>query len=270
MDDFTVRKTRGHGQKRQSTPQSSANTHGLGITGSRSQDDKEAVGIAETTDWTPVSLNGSPSGRRTPGSTPYIATTPLMTSFSGSTQCDETFSTIETTYKADKHHLNRQISSVFSVANSCLASLHSISEKQLLSSNASTLREIECEKCGSSNSPLNRTCHGSQKLKKSMWSGSGSWFILMSAVATALSGLFFFVGVTGPAYGNKVGTHGLMTASSAAFWTAVFAKAIESMSAFLVAVLIGQVLARKAYSSDKHRGVSLAQITMRYWTTQPG
>lgn len=193
-----------------------------------------------------------------------------MTSLSGSTQCDEAFSTIDTTYKADKQDLKRQASSVFSVANSCLASLHSISEKQLLSSSVPTLVDGECETCGSSNSPRNHTYHGSRKLRKSMWSWSGSWIILMSALATALSGLFFVIGVIGPAYGSKVGTHGLMTASSAAFWTAVLAKAIESLSAFLVAVLIGQVLASKAYSSDRHRGVSLAQITMRYWTTQPG
>lgn len=103
-----------------------------------------------------------------------------------------------------------------------------------------------------------------------MWSWPSFSVILMSVLASGLSGLFFFVGATGPAYGNLVGTHGVLTASTAAFVTAVLAKLIESMSAVLVAVLVGQVLARKAHAPDKHRGVSLAQITMRGWAMQPG
>lgn len=102
-----------------------------------------------------------------------------------------------------------------------------------------------------------------------MWSWPGAGIILMSLLATFLSGVFFFLGATGPSY-KSIGTNGALTASSSAFLTTVIAKLIESMTAVLVATIVGQALARKAYALHEDRGINLAQITMRGWATQPG
>lgn len=193
-----------------------------------------------------------------------------MTSLSGGTQCSEVFSAaVDTSYKGIEGDLKRKTSSILS-ANSCLASLQSISQRHALSGRETPSRPEECTACGSpASSSHSRMCNGARNFRRSMWSWPGAGIILMSVVATPLSGVFFFLGATGPSYKN-IGTNGTLTASNLAFITAVIAKLIESLTAVLVAAIVGQALSRKAYALHGDRGINLAQITMREWATQPG
>lgn len=100
------------------------------------------------------------------------------------------------------------------------------------------------------------------------WPANG--IVLISFVSTALSGLFLLVAVIGPRYGSHVGTHGDLTASTAAFLTSFLAKLIEVSFVALVVAYIGQSLARKAFAGESPDGVSFAEISMRYWAVQPG
>lgn len=93
--------------------------------------------------------------------------------------------------------------------------------------------------------------------------------ICLSVYSTAVSGLFFFIAVVGPSY-PAIRTNGRITASSAAFLTTILAKTVELSFVTIIIALLGQELSRKASSIHRRSGVTLAQLSMRNWITQPG
>ena len=94
--------------------------------------------------------------------------------------------------------------------------------------------------------------------------------MLMSIYSTALSGLFAFVAATGPRYGGSIRTHGALTPEGAIILTSVLAKTIELSFVTAFVAFLGQVLSRRAFIREQGRGVTLAEMSMRNWITQPG
>lgn len=93
--------------------------------------------------------------------------------------------------------------------------------------------------------------------------------ILLSVYSTIFSGIFFFIAIIGPSY-PAIRTNGKLTASSAAFLTSLLAKTVELSFVTVIIALIGQELARKASSTHRRSGVTLAELSMRSWIVQPG
>ena len=145
--------------------------------------------------------------------------------------------------------------------------LHSPSQNHLLPKDQGSGHH---DQSGEYASLQDHLCNSSKEFKQSMFSWPANAVLLLSFISTSLSCLFFLVAAIGPRYGDGVGTHGYLTASTAAFLTSALAKLIEVSFVTLVVAYLGQTLARRAYSSEPSDSVSFAEISMRHWAVQPG
>ncbi|KAK8165548.1 hypothetical protein BKA80DRAFT_328465, partial [Phyllosticta citrichinensis] len=94
--------------------------------------------------------------------------------------------------------------------------------------------------------------------------------ILLSIYSTVFSGIFLGIAIRKPDW-PQIHDKGALTPSNSSLLTAVFAKTIELSFATAVVSFIGQVLSRRSLSvRTTKRGVSLAEMNMRNWVTQPG
>lgn len=89
--------------------------------------------------------------------------------------------------------------------------------------------------------------------------------LLLSVYSTVLSGVWLVVAIARPRYGQFISPTGILP-STATTLCAIFAKSIEISSVAVFVVSLGQLLTRRSLSA---RGISLADITMRYWIIQP-
>ncbi|KAK8220360.1 hypothetical protein IWZ01DRAFT_477327 [Phyllosticta capitalensis] len=94
--------------------------------------------------------------------------------------------------------------------------------------------------------------------------------IMLSIYSTVFSGIFLGIALRQPTW-PKIHDRGVITPANASLVTAVFAKTIELSFATAVVSFLGQVLSRRSLSvRGSGRGVSLAEMNMRNWITQPG
>ncbi|KAK7518575.1 uncharacterized protein IWZ02DRAFT_222253 [Phyllosticta citriasiana] len=94
--------------------------------------------------------------------------------------------------------------------------------------------------------------------------------ILLSIYSTAFSGIFLGIAIRKPDW-PQIHDKGALTPSNSSLLTAVFAKTIELTFATAIVSFIGQVLSRRSLSvRTAGKGVSLAEMNMRNWVTQPG
>ncbi|PYH91657.1 hypothetical protein BO71DRAFT_385229 [Aspergillus ellipticus CBS 707.79] len=93
--------------------------------------------------------------------------------------------------------------------------------------------------------------------------------IVLAVYTTLLSGLFFIIACLKPFYGNWIGSKGHLTASSASLLSALLAKTIELSYVTVCVAFLGQLLSRRALRHGSE-GVSIADMTLRTWITQPG
>ena len=191
----------------------------------------------------------------TPDSVRRLFVTPSTGTFSGTTRNEDALNDLERGHSP----------SLYSTKG-YLSWLHSPSQKSLLA------KDQRPSQYGSDEyaSLQGHLCNSSKQFKQSMLQWPANGILLLSLISTALSGMFFLVAVIGPRYGGNVGTHGILTASTAAFLTSFLAKIIEVSFVTLVVAYIGQSLARKAFAGESPDGVSFAEISMRHWAVQPG
>ncbi|PWY61882.1 hypothetical protein BO83DRAFT_373388 [Aspergillus eucalypticola CBS 122712] len=93
--------------------------------------------------------------------------------------------------------------------------------------------------------------------------------IVLAVYSTILSGIFFVIACIKPFYGGLIGSNGSLTASTASLLSALFAKTIELSFVTICVAFLGQLLSRRALAHGSD-GVSIAEITLRTWITQPG
>lgn len=93
--------------------------------------------------------------------------------------------------------------------------------------------------------------------------------ILLAVFSTVLSGMFAVVALIGPEW-RTISTHGRITPSTAALITTILAKTIEMSFVTVIIAMVGQELSRKASSTHRRSGVTLAELSMRGWIMQPG
>lgn len=82
--------------------------------------------------------------------------------------------------------------------------------------------------------------------------------------STIFSGIWFFIAVLRPRYGERIKTNGSLSPTTASILFAAFAKTIELSFVTIFVGFLGQVLSRRSLirSSD---GVTVAELTMRTW-----
>lgn len=94
--------------------------------------------------------------------------------------------------------------------------------------------------------------------------------LTLAVFATVFSAIFLIIALRGPRYGRLIRNGGSLTPGSAAFLTSFFAKLIELSFVTVVVAFVGQALARRAFTLEHARGITLAELNMRTWILQPG
>lgn len=112
-------------------------------------------------------------------------------------------------------------------------------------------------------------CESAKGIKGSRRTWSSVITIMLSVYSTAISGAFLLVALIGPNY-KTITTNGKVTPSSSTLISAILAKTIELSFVTVIIALIGQELSRRASSTRRRSGVTLAELSMRGWVAQPG
>lgn len=115
-----------------------------------------------------------------------------------------------------------------------------------------------------------QNCRSQRPVKQKMGHWVSTVVIILAIFSTVLSAIFLIIALRGPRYGRYISTNGALTASSAAFLTSFFAKLIEMTFVTVQVAFIGQALARRAFKRNLTRGITLAELSMRTWISQPG
>ncbi|APA07965.1 hypothetical protein sscle_03g027350 [Sclerotinia sclerotiorum 1980 UF-70] len=87
--------------------------------------------------------------------------------------------------------------------------------------------------------------------------------------STIFSGIWFFIAVLRPRYGERIKTNGSLPPTTASILFAGFAKTIELSFVTIFVSFLGQVLSRRSLIRNSD-GVTVAELTMRNWVIQPG
>ena len=95
-------------------------------------------------------------------------------------------------------------------------------------------------------------------------------YIGMSILSTVLSGLYLAVAIIGPEWRfirskNKGG----VSISFINILTNLIGKAIEMLFSSLCVLFLGQILTYRSIGNQRQHGVSLAQMNMRNWISDP-
>ncbi|OOF93561.1 hypothetical protein ASPCADRAFT_209503 [Aspergillus carbonarius ITEM 5010] len=93
--------------------------------------------------------------------------------------------------------------------------------------------------------------------------------IVLAVYTTIFSGIFFVIACVKPFYGRLIGSNASLNASTASLLSALVAKTIELSYVTVCVAFLGQLLSRRALASGSE-GVSIADMTLRTWITQPG
>lgn len=192
---------------------------------------------------------------RTPERTPMSP--PSTGGLSGSTRFDASFGDEDTSYSnANRLHKNSRTSLA-----SGAPSIYAKSEAGLLS-----VRERYDDFAP------HQHCQSKRSVRSPRLGNWISWIVLILAVfSTVFSCIFLVIALTSPNWGKAIRANGgKLTPTSAAFLTSLFAKLIELSFVTVVVAFIGQALARRAFTLEHPRGITLAEMSMRTWIMQPG
>ncbi|OJJ45468.1 hypothetical protein ASPZODRAFT_153121 [Penicilliopsis zonata CBS 506.65] len=97
--------------------------------------------------------------------------------------------------------------------------------------------------------------------------------LVVAVYASLSSGVFFVVACVRPYYGQSIGDNGGLSPSSASLISAFLAKTVELAYVTTGVAFLGQLLSYRAIirgSSRAPQGVSLSDLNLRSWITQPG
>lgn len=112
-------------------------------------------------------------------------------------------------------------------------------------------------------------CTSAKHFRRGMNNWLAMTIIMLSLFSTFYSAVFLVIALKGPKC-EMIGTQGTLTVSSAAFLTSFFARMIDLSFVTVVVAFIGQSLARRAFRRGAQSGVTLAEMSMRGWISQPG
>ena len=234
-------------------PRSSTPGHGLGIAIGTSVVSKARRVSIQSIPRAPT-VRGTPD-QQTPGSADPLISPPSTGGFSGSTRFDGSPHDFDTAYSGAKY-LGKQ--SMSSLHSSFQPSLYAKSDAGLISVRS---RYDDWEP--------QESCRSHQRVKKRMGTCFSVTIVVLAVFSTLLSALLLGTALHQPRYGRKVGTHGSLTPSSAAFLTSFLAKLVELSFVTVLVAFLGQALARRAYQQEQPRGVTLAELSMRTWVCTP-
>lgn len=182
-----------------------------------------------------------------------LASPPFTGSMSGSTQFNESFSDLDTSYVTSKA-MNKD--SRISLHSTLPPSTYARSEAGLLSVRS---RYDDFEP--------HHHCQSTKGVKRPRFSHWVPVTILVLAVfSSVFSGIFLGIALRS----SSLPPRGWLNPPTAAFLTSVFAKLIELSFVTVVVAFVGQSLARRAFKLENARGVTLAEMSMRTWIMQPG
>lgn len=99
--------------------------------------------------------------------------------------------------------------------------------------------------------------------------------LTLAVYSTIFSGVWLAVALIRPRWGRFVTTTGTISPATASLLCAAIAKSIELSFVTVFVAFLGQVLSRKAVAfrsavTDKLKGITLAEMSMRAWVMQPG
>jgi hypothetical protein len=95
--------------------------------------------------------------------------------------------------------------------------------------------------------------------------------VALAIYSTVFSGVYLGVAMWKPRWGQRIGTNGHISFSTASLLSALFAKTIELSFVTVFVTFLGQALSRRAFrKSTTAGGISIADMTMRTWVMQPG
>ena len=241
------------------TSQNISAARGLGI--DVNSDSPASTAQPQTIKRTPV---GSKTGsnQNTPDSRKSAFSPASSAALSGSTRFTETFDDVDVSYGAAQPYGKQ---SSYSLNSINAPSVSQNSETSLLRKSATTSIR---EQYDDFNAP--HRCSSAKHFKRPMNNWLAIMIVVLSLFSTFFSGAFLIIALRGPRY-DMIGKEGTLTISSAAFLTSFFAKMIELSFVTVVVAFIGQSLSRRAFNKrETQTGVTLAEISMRSWITQPG
>ncbi|KAF2764216.1 hypothetical protein EJ03DRAFT_378788 [Teratosphaeria nubilosa] len=183
----------------------------------------------------------------TPGSTDPPVSPPSTGRFSGSTQYYDSPHTFDTSY-GGAHHLGKQ----------SMSSLHS-GQPSIFAKSEAGLLSVRSK---SDDWAPEENCQSRKQVKQKMGSWISTLIIALALFSTVFSAIYLIIALRNPRYGRMIHTNGSLTASTAAFLTSLFAKLIELSFVTVLVALIGQALARRAFTLEQARGFEYLGI----WT----
>ncbi len=93
--------------------------------------------------------------------------------------------------------------------------------------------------------------------------------LVLASYSTIFSGLWLFLACVKPRYGQLITTNGRLPYSTASLLCAFLAKSIEVSYVAVFVAYLGQTLSKRAIA-QKSKGITIAEMSMRLWITQPG
>lgn len=109
--------------------------------------------------------------------------------------------------------------------------------------------------------------------KKNIYEGRGNWLsvtiLTLAIYSTILSGVWLFIAIVKPRYGQSIKPIGGLAPSTASLLCALFAKTIELSFVTVFVAFLGQVLSRRAFIKNS-KGITIAEMSLRSWIMQPG
>ena len=202
------------------------------------------------------------SDQEPPDSAKLLTSPPSTGGLTGSTQYDAAFEDFDFSYSPSKLMESQSRTSLRSTK---APSVYPSSERSLL--HRSVTASIRDQFDGFA---PRHVCNSSKHFQKGMNHWMALTIVILSIFSTMFSCIFLIIALRAPRYSQSIKTDGVMTISTAAFLTSVFAKMIELLFVTVVVAFIGQSLARRAYRKEAHPGVTLAEMSMRNWVVQPG
>lgn len=101
----------------------------------------------------------------------------------------------------------------------------------------------------------------------------GSWLsliiLILAIYSTVFSGIWLALAISKPRYGRRISNDSNLPPAMASLLCAAFAKSIELSFTTVFVAFLGQVLTRRAFS-ERSKGITIAEMSMRSWIMQPG
>lgn len=112
-------------------------------------------------------------------------------------------------------------------------------------------------------------CKSKSNIHQGRWTWLSITILLLAVYSTVFSGIYLFVAIRKPRYGQHIHSAGKLSPSTATLISAIFAKTIELSFVTVFVAFLGQALSRRAFVRNSN-GVTIAEMSMRSWIMQPG